>query len=386
MGMSISPSINAAGEFYMNINFTEIVNAFQADGFFDSAIPYGSGHVNDTYLVKCRQNRKNKRYILQRINHSIFSDPPQLMDNILRVTEHIRTKLQQEGAKDIERCVLTVIPTRNCGFCYQDNNGHYWRMYHHIENVQSLDYLNCPDTAYEAARMFGRFQRLLADLPTAKLTETIPDFHNTPKRLSDFICAVEQDSYNRAAQAKEEIQFIFENASVCDSLLQLAAKGLVPKRITHNDTKINNVLFDMHTGKGICVIDLDTVMPGLSLYDFGDMVRTATCPAAEDEQDLTKIHMDIPLFAAVVRGYIEEAACFLTDAEKQHLVIAGKLITFEQMIRFLTDYLNGDIYYKIHQPNHNLIRAKTQMTLFQSIHKQEETMNNLIKALWETAH
>jgi len=367
----------------MTADFADIVKAFRVEGILDSVTPCGSGHVNDTYIVACRQNGQHRRYTLQRINHSIFTHPQQLMDNVLRVTQHIRHKLQQEQAADIERRVLTVIPTHSGGSCCQDCHGCYWRMYQYIDEAQSRDYLSSPDMAFEAARMFGRFQRLL-DLPEPKLAETIPDFHNTPKRLADFIRALESDSHNRAAEAKEEIRFVLDHAGMCDHLLRQVRQGLIPERITHNDTKISNVLFDSRTGQGICVIDLDTVMPGLSLYDFGDMVRTAACPAAEDEENLSKIRLERTFFAALVRGYISQTADFLTPAEKQHLVFAGKLITFEQMIRFLGDYLNGDSYYKISRPGHNLIRARTQMKLVQSIQEQEEALHACVNSLLET--
>lgn len=368
----------------MNESFTEILEAFQIDGIGSNVIPYGTGHVNDTFLIECCQNGQKKRYILQRINHSIFTDPARLMSNILRVTDHIRTKLQKEGVTDIDRRVLTVIPTRDGDGCYQDNDGCYWRAYHHVENVQSWDYLHSPDQAYKAARMFGWFQRSLADLPEPRLYETIPDFHNTPKRLKDFIDILDRDSHNRACQARQEIQFVLRHAPICDSLLTLSKEGKIPERITHNDTKINNVLFDMTSKEGICVIDLDTVMPGLSLYDFGDMVRTATCRAAEDEQDLSKIQLEMTFFEQIAQGYAQETADFLTNAEKELLAFAGKLITFEQMIRFLGDYLNGDVYYKTHRPQHNLDRARTQMKLVQSIQIHEQHMNELTENIWKT--
>lgn len=366
----------------MHDKLTEIVKAFQVDGIVEEVVSFGSGNINDTFAVECRDESQDNKYVLQRINHSIFSDPQGLMDNILRVTSHIRTKLESQGAADIDRRVLTVIPTCDGSSCYQDGEGNYWRLYFHIKDVQSWDYLSSPDQAYEAARMFGYFQRLLVDLPDPKLNETISDFHNTPKRLQDFMEILDKDSHNRAVQVKEEIQFVLENASICDGLLGLVGKGLIPERITHNDTKINNVLFDAAEEKGICVIDLDTVMPGLSLYDFGDMVRTATCQAAEDEQDLSKIHLDVTFFEQIAKGYAQETAGFLTDAEKKHLVFAGKLITFEQMIRFLGDYLNGDVYYKIRRPEHNLDRVRTQMKLIQSILSQEDHMNDLTEKIW----
>ncbi len=368
----------------MNRDIAQVVQEFQIDGVFAQASPYGGGHVNDTFLVVCRRDGQARQYTLQRINHSIFRDPPGMMNNILRVTDHLRNKLQKDNLPDLARRVLTVIPTRGGEGYHQDLEGNYWRLYRFIEGVRTYDVLDLPEQAYQAAGTFGRFQRYLADLPAPKLIETIPDFHNTPKRLRTFLDILDRDPHNRAGQARAEIQFVLEHASWCKHLTELAGKGRIPERITHNDTKINNVLFDAKTEEAICVIDLDTVMPGLSLYDFGDMVRTATCPAAEDERDLSKVQMNAVFFEQIARGYALETADFLTDAEKENLVFAGKLITFEQMIRFLGDYINGDVYYKIHRPGQNLDRARTQMKLIQSIQKQEEQLIELTEKIWKT--
>jgi thiamine kinase-like enzyme len=367
----------------MNKDLAQIVKAFQIPGQIGRIIPNNRGHVNDTFIVECHQNGDKNKYTLQRINQSIFKNPPDLMHNIIRVTEHIRKKLQNDGMEELTRHVLTVVLTQHGEGCCQDSSGSYWRMYQYIDRVESCDYLDSPDQAYQAARAFGRFQRYLADLPEPKLYETIEDFHNTPKRLNDFLEILDRDPHNRAGQAKQEILFVTQHASLCQGLLELVKQGFIPQRVTHNDTKINNVLFDLATHEAICVIDLDTVMPGLSLYDFGDMVRTATCQAAEDERDLSKIQLDITFFEQIALGYARETAGFLTDAEKRHLVFAGKLITLEQMIRFLGDYLNGDVYYKIHRPQHNLDRARTQMKLIQSIIEQEEQMTKLTETIWK---
>ena len=361
----------------MNYDLPHIVKKFKIYGDYFNAAPYGSGHINDTFLVTCNQADCEIRYVFQRINHSIFIDPPSLMDNMVRVTDHIRSKLKSTGETDILRRVLTIVPTSGGMNYYQDSEGSYWRCLLFIERAQTHDVLETPEQAYKAARAFGQFQCYLADLPEPTLTETIPDFHNTPKRLQTFLQVLDKDPYDRACDAADEIGFVLKHASMCDVLIDLSNNGLIPERVTHNDTKINNVLFDKKAQEGICVIDLDTVMPGLSLYDFGDMVRTATCQAGEDERDLSKIWMDIQFFEQIARGYTSETAGFLTDAEKEHLVFAGKLITFEQMIRFLTDYLNGDVYYKIHRPGHNLDRTRTQMKLVQSIMEQEDEMNKL---------
>jgi len=357
------------------VNLAGIAKQFQIQDSLEKITSFGNGHVNDTYSVLCNDGRYVSRYILQRINHSIFKYPLKLMENIVRVTNHVRNKLTNQDVQNSDRRVLTVIPTKDGSNCYHDTEGCYWRMYRHIENVRSWDYLNSEDQAYKAARMFGWFQRMLIDLPGPKLNDVIPNFHNTPKRLKDFMMILDNDPNNRAHSSKNEIQFILDHVEICDRLVELVRNELIPERITHNDTKINNVLFDIDTKKGVCVIDLDTVMPGLSLYDFGDMVRTATCKAAEDEKDLSRIKLDIKFFEKIALGYIQETGSFLTDVEKENLVFTGVLITFEQMIRFLSDYLNGDVYYKIHRPEQNLDRAKTQMKLVHSIFNQEEQMN-----------
>ena len=227
--------------------------------------------------------------------------------------------------------------------------------------------------------MFGRFQRMLIDLPGPALHETIGDFHNTPRRFEVFQDVLAADTLNRAKDAKPEIDFVFENSGLCSVLADLAGKGEIPVRIVHNDTKINNVMLDEKTDKGVCVIDLDTVMPGLSVCDFGDMVRTATCSAAEDERDLSRVAVDLKMFEALVRGYLAEAGRFLASAEKRHLVFAAKLITFEQLMRFLTDYLAGDVYYKTSRDGHNLDRSRTQMKLAESIVERQEAMTELVE-------
>jgi hypothetical protein len=316
--------------------------------------------------------------VLQRINHHVFRDPPAMTANILRVTEHIRTRLSPRDPA-LARRQLMVVPTHDGAGYYQDVQGSYWRIYNFIENAVTYDTLTSARQAREAARMFGWFQSLLLDLPGPPLHETIPGFHNTPRRLEFFQETLRNDTLHRAQAARPEIEFVLENAALCHVLANLVKKGEVPVRIAHNDAKINNVMLDESTGHGVCVIDLDTVMPGLSVYDFGDLVRTAACPAAEDERDLAQVRVDLSLFEALARGFVQGAGGFLTPAEKKHLVFGGTLITFEQLIRFLTDYLAGDIYYKIHRPEHNLDRSRTQMKLVQSITEQEETLHELVE-------
>ncbi len=360
---------------FSSTSLSAIVGSFNTQGTFVSATPYGTGHINDTFAVTVEQSGVGIRYILQRINHDIFKDPVANMENIRRVTEHLARRMA--GQPDLARRVLTLIPTRVGDVFHRDPHGNVWRMYLLIENAVSLETATSPAQAFETGLAFGHFQHLLTDLPAPRLHVTIPDFHHIPKRFATLIRAIESDPANRAIAAQPEIQFAFARQPIADVLL----KANLPERITHNDTKFSNVLLDKATGEGLCVIDLDTVMPGLALYDFGDMVRTTTSPAAEDERDLTRVRLEMPMFEALLRGYLSTAGEFLTAAEKKYLAFSGKLITFVMGIRFLTDYLSGDIYYKVHRPGHNLDRCRTQFRLIESIEHQEEAMSRLVESL-----
>jgi thiamine kinase-like enzyme len=348
---------------------------FQIDGEFANATTHGSGHINDSYCVTFHQSGMPVSHILQRINHSIFKDPPALMENIQRVTSHLADKVS--GEPDRSRLVLTLIPARDELAWHLDADGNYWRMYRFIENARTYDAVESAEQAFQAAKAFGQFQKLLVDLPAPRLHDTIKDFHHTPKRFRTFEQAIVSDVANRAILARPEIEFAFAHRSITNILLD----ANLPERITHNDTKFNNVMLDDVTGEGICVVDLDTVMPGLALHDFGDMVRTATSRAKEDEQDLSKVTMQFSMFEALVRGYLASADDFLTKDEKKHLVFSGKLMTFEQGIRFLTDYLEGDAYYKVGRDEHNLDRCRTQFKLLESIEQQEERMDRLAQSI-----
>jgi hypothetical protein len=352
-----------------------VVGKFRINGEFLGASPYGSGHINDSCCISFRRESTPVRYILQRINSCIFKDPIALMENIQRVTAHLGAKVS--GERDADRVSLTLIPTREGEACYSDTDGSYWRVYRFIEDAHSYNAVESPDQAFQAAKAFGHFQRLLVDLPAPRLHNTIADFHDTPKRFAALEGAIASDAAGRAILATREIEFAFARKSIAGLLL--AAN--LPERITHNDTKLNNVLLDNASGEGICVVDLDTVMPGLALYDFGDMVRTMTSSAKEDERDLSKVVVQVRLFEAVARGYLASAGGFLTEAEKQHLVLSGKLMTFEQGVRFLTDYLVGDAYYKVSRNEHNLDRCRAQFKLLESIEEQEERMERLVESL-----
>ncbi|MDB6019376.1 MAG: hypothetical protein JWR19_3865 [Pedosphaera sp.] len=352
-----------------------VARQFQICGEIRSAEPYGSGHINDTYCVVFDQAGTCVRYIFQRINHLVFKNPVALMENIARVTRHLGGEFA--GAGDASRRSLTLVFARDGNPSYQDAAGNHWRVYLFIEQARTYDAVESPGQAFEAAKAFGLFQKVLANLPAPRLHDTIPDFHHTPKRFLALERAVAADAFNRALLAKPEIEFAQQHESITSVLLD----ANLPERVTHNDTKFNNVMLDDTTGEGICVIDLDTVMPGLALYDFGDMVRTTTSPAKEDERDLSKVKMQFPMFEALVRGYLSTAGSFLTKEEKQLLAFSGKLITFEIGLRFLTDYLNGDTYFKVHRDGHNLDRCRTQFKLVESIENQEESMNELIESI-----
>jgi len=356
-----------------------VANQFHIQGEFLSAEPYGSGHINDTYCAAFNQAGTPVRYIFQRINHLVFKNPVALMENISRVTAHLATKWA--GKSDASRRVLTLISALDGGPVYRDRFGNYWRVYLFIEKARTYDAVQSAAQAFQAARAFGVFQKQLADLPAPRLHDTIPDFHHTPKRFAALERAVEADALNRAALAKTEIEFALRRRKMTRVLLD----GGLPERVTHNDTKLNNVMLDDATGEGICVIDLDTVMPGLALYDFGDMVRTATSPAGEDERDLSNVTMQFRMFEALARGYLASVNDFLTSAEKQHLAFSGKLVAFEIGIRFLTDFLAGDTYFKVHRENHNLDRCRAQFKLAESIEQQEEQMNGLIESIENNA-
>ena len=321
------------------------------------------------------------RYIHQKINKNVFKNPPAVMKNVMRVTTHIRRRLEAQNARDITRRSLVVIPTRKGQSHYRSPDGEYWRTFVFIEGVQTFEAVQSPEQALQAGRAFGEFQSLLVDLPDGRLNETIPGFHNTRQRFAALQQAIQRDHVNRAQGAKPEIEFALKHESLVDVILDAMAKKKIPERITHNDTKFNNVMLDTVTGDAKCVVDLDTVMPGCALYDFGDMVRSTTSPTLEDERDLSKVRMQMPMFKKLAEGYLATAGGFLTRAEKSLIAFSGKLISFEIGIRFLTDYLSGDTYFRIHRPDHNLDRCRTQFKLVESIEGQEKAMVKYVDGL-----
>lgn len=341
-----------------------VVAVFAFDGEIEKVIsPYGEGHINDTIAVVTRaEGDRLRRYIVQQINQNVFPKPKEVMENISRVTDHLRKKIVQAGG-DTSRETLEVVPTHDGGLYFLDDKQNYWRAYVFVEDTITLQQVRTADDFYHSARAFGRFQQLLADYPADTLYETIENFHNTPVRFQTFQKAVREDVAGRVKEAKAEIDFLMERQNEYSILTDLEHAGKLPLRVTHNDTKLNNVLFDDVTNEGICVVDLDTVMPGLAAYDYGDSIRFGASTALEDEPNLDLVQLSLPLFEAYTKGYLEVAGAALTALEKETLIWGAKIITLEIGIRFLTDFLVGDTYFKTSRPRHNLDRARTQLKL-----------------------
>ncbi|MCE9610128.1 MAG: aminoglycoside phosphotransferase family protein [Chthoniobacter sp.] len=359
----------------------EISRQFQIHGEILHAEPCKVGHINETYTATYDQGGTKVRYIHQRINHDVFTDPAGVMDNLLRVTTHLRGKLAGKGTKNLTRRALTVVPTHDGRSFHKTADGQYWRTFVFIEGVRTFEAVESPTQAYQAGKAFGEFQSLLVDLPGDRLVETIPHFHNTRRRFDTLVATVSADKANRAASAKAEIEWALRQECSVDTVLSALAKKRIPERVTHNDTKFNNVMLDVASGEAMCVVDLDTVMPGSPLYDFGDMVRTTTSPTLEDELDLAKVRMTMPMFKGLARGYLEAAGGFLTKNERALIAFSGRLITYTIGLRFLTDYLQGDTYFRVHRAQHNLDRTRTQFRLVESIAKQEEAMQKFADSL-----
>ena len=356
----------------------EAIDGFKLPGELKECIRYGSGHINDTYRLTYETPQGTKRYILQRMSKSIFKKPVELMENVSGVTAWLRKKIIENGG-DPERETLTLVKSNDGLPYFVDSTGEYWRVYLFIEGATCYDAVKDDNDFYQSAVAFGHFQRLLADYPAETLHETIKDFHNTPDRLEKFKKAVAEDICGRAASVQKEIDFILEREELTHALYDLQLDGRLPLRVTHNDTKLNNIMIDDETGKAICVIDLDTVMPGLTANDFGDSIRFGASTALEDEQDLSKVSCDLHLFDVYTRGFIEGCGGALTDLEIDMLPMGAILMTFENGIRFLTDHLEGDHYYHIHRKGHNLDRCRTQLTLVKDMQEKLPQMNAIIQ-------
>lgn len=356
----------------------QVFDQFTIDGELIEASPHGGGHINDTFLGVYRTGNGNCRYIHQRINHHVFKEPEKVMENIARVTSYARERITANGG-DPHRETLTLIQARDGKWFHQTPQGETWRTYAYIAGARTYEIAENLEQVSNAAKAFGRFQALLDSLPGPRLHETIPNFHHTQKRFDTFIHALNADAANRAASVRDEIDFILHREQDASVIVNLLAQGKLPERITHNDTKLNNVLIDDRTGEGICVIDLDTMMPGSALYDFGDLIRMGVATAAEDETNLQKVGVSLELFEHLSRGYLETAGDLLVQAEKELLVFSGRLITYEQAIRFLGDYLNGDTYYKVRHPLHNLERARNQIKMIVEMERKQDAMEAIVR-------
>lgn len=356
----------------------DAIAQFAIDGRLIRKEPYGNGHINDTFLlVYEREDGSKRRYILQRMNHSIFKNPGQLMENVVNVTEYLRSVIQAQGG-DPDRETLNVVKTHNGLSYYEDEEQNCWRIFLFVERTVCLEKVESLKDFYDSAVAFGNFQRMLSDFPAEKLHETIPDFHNTPSRFRDFQKAVQEDKMGRAALAADEIAFALAREQDTAVLTDLLKSGELPLRVTHNDTKLNNILFDADTREALCIIDLDTVMPGLSHYDFGDSIRFGASTGAEDETDLSRIALDLDLFEAFTKGFLEGCGGRLTQKEIEMLPMGAKLMTYECGIRFLADFLEGDVYFKTRHENHNLDRARTQFKLVADMEEKWEQMASVV--------
>ncbi len=384
-GAMYAPLILQYGEYYrlltsvfMHFGIGHLINnmlvLFVLGDNLTECIPYGSGHINDTYRLTYDTG---KHYILQKMNRSIFTKPVELMENVSGVTAWLKKKIQENGG-DVERETLNLVMTKDGLPYYVDEDGEYWRVYLFIEDATCYDMVKDEEDFYQSAVAFGHFQRLLADYPAETLHETIVNFHNTVDRLDKFKTAVEKDICHRAADVEKEIQFVLDRTELAHVLCDMQDQGKLPLRVTHNDTKLNNIMIDNATGKAICVIDLDTVMPGLSVNDFGDSIRFGASTGAEDEKDLTKVSCDLHLYEVYVKGFIEGCGGALTETELDMLPMGAILMTFECGMRFLTDYLEGDHYFKIHREGHNLDRCRTQFKLVKDMEEKLSRMKEIV--------
>ena len=358
----------------IKITMENIIKQFSIENEITEISPLKIGHINDSFILK--SNAENsKSYFLQKINHNIFKNVDGLQKNISIVTDHLRSKLTALGVSDIERKVLQLIPTKTGKLYFKDAEGSYWRMYINIENTHSFDVVN-PELSYKAGVAFGDFQCMLSDIPHDDLVETIPNFHNMEFRIEEFRTALENDAAGRVKANKHIIEEIEKRAEEMCAPERLFREGKLSKRINHCDTKVNNMLFD-ENDEPICIVDLDTVMPGFVLSDFGDFMRTAANTGAEDDKNLDNINVNLDIFKAYTEGYLSKAT-FLSDVELEYLAFGAKLLSYMQTVRFFTDYINGDTYYKIQHPEHNLQRTLAQFKLLQSQEEHFEEMKQIV--------
>ena len=360
-------------------NLEDAIYAFGFGNRCSYVKPFGAGHINETYAVYMPgQDGDELSYVLQRVNSNVFKDPAGVMDNIFGVTEYLRNVIRREGG-DPDRETLSYIKTKSGCNYFEDSEGEPWRCYNFIPDSVCYQLVEKPEQFYQSGSSFGHFLKQLCDYPASRLNETIPDFHNTVKRFDAFQVALKRDLKNRAASCQPEIDFALAREKDCGVLVEQQNAGILPLRVTHNDTKLNNILFDEKTGKGLCIIDLDTIMPGLAANDFGDSIRFGAATAEEDEPNLDLMHFDISLYELYVKGYLEETKDVLTEAEIKSLPWGARLMTLECGIRFLTDYLQGDTYFKTDYPEHNLVRARTQFRLVDEMEQQFDRMQEIVE-------
>ena len=360
-----------------NEDIRAVADAFCTEGQYDTFSPISDGHINRTYALTFHTPHGRKRYVLQAVNTAVFTEPVLLIENIRNVTDFLREKIRAQGG-DPARETLQLVAAKD-GKWYMENKGGFWRMYHYIEGAVAYQTVERPALFQNAARAFGKFQRLLSDYPAATLHETIPHFHDTPKRFRDFQQALEKNAAKRCDTAEKEIAFYLSHQSIAGTITDEIAKGNIPLRVTHNDTKLNNIMMDEKTDQAVCVIDLDTVMPGSALYDFGDSIRFGASSGAEDEQDVDQIYMRMDLFESYTKGYLEEAKTALTPAEIDGLPMSAVIMTLECGLRFLTDYLNGDTYFQTDYPTHNLVRCRTQAKLVEDMLQKQDQMHRIVR-------
>ena len=359
----------------MDENTLRVICSFDLPEGEIQAEPFGNGHINRTYVLSVKG--REGRYILQKVNQYVFHHPDQVQENILAVTDHLRRAIQQEGG-DPERETMRVIPAKDGKPYARDEAGDWWRVFPFVEDTFSRDLPDTPELFEKCGSAFGKFQRRLNDFPAESLYETIPNFHNTPWRLEQLEEAAKKDRMGRLAAVRPELDFCLQRAEWTGRLTEGLRAGKLPLRVTHNDTKLNNVLLDRKTEEAICVVDLDTVMPGLMAYDFGEAIRTGANTAAEDERDPEKIQLSLPLARAFARGFLREVGAELTPEEIQSLPWGARMMSLENGIRFLTDYLDGDHYFAIHRPDQNLDRARAQLTLVSRIEEKWDDLQETI--------
>ncbi|MFL8969067.1 phosphotransferase enzyme family protein [Helcococcus kunzii] len=359
------------------VEIKDIVSKFDLDGDFVSSKSYGSGHINSTFMVEMKHGEELVKYILQKINTKIFTRPAELMENVENVTNFLRKKIIENGG-DPERETIRVIKTKDGKNYFKDDEDQYWRMYNFVNDAKSYDVIENNEIFYQSAVAFGNFQKLLNDYPAETLHETIPDFHNTKKRFARFKQVVEEDKLGKAKDVQDEINFYLEREHIANALMDLIEDGKLPIRVTHNDTKSNNVLIDNETGRGICVVDFDTVLPGVSVNDFGDSIRFGTNTGLEDDINLDDVSCDLEKYEAFTKGFLETLDGSLTDTEIDNLPLGALTMTFECGIRFLADHLEGDVYFHTARENHNLDRTRTQMKLIKDMEDNWDKIEEIV--------